>query len=80
MLGLLEQRDLQEGEPAEAEPAEDAAGEDGDGEGDRSPPPPVWSGLKSIDKARAGEETPPCINGIASVSLAPLVQRSSTDR
>jgi len=66
--------------PTEADPADDPTGEDGQAEGRRSPPPPVWSGLKSIDKARAGEPTPPCINGIASVSLAPLVQRASTDR
>lgn len=67
-------------ESADAEPEEGPEGEDGDEEGKRSPKPPTWSGLRSIDKARATELPPPCLHGIATVSLAPLVQRTSTDR
>ena len=65
---------------AEHELEEEPANEDGEQEGKRSPPPPAWSGLRSIDKARASEAPPPCLHGIATVSLAPLVLRTSSDR
>ena len=68
------QVDLQEAEEAaEAEATEE--GEDDEAKG--KSPPPVWSGLKSIDKARAEEAEPPCQHGIASIDLSPLVKMAS---
>jgi len=52
------QRDLEErlggGEGEDSEEAVGKEGAEGD-DGRKSPPPPVWTGLRSIDQARAGE-------------------------
>ncbi len=53
-------KDLGEDEPADGEEESDA------------PPPPVWSGLKTIDKARAEEPLPKDPYAVCSVNLFPL--------
>ena len=46
--------------------------EEGAGEDEAPPPPPVWSGLKSIDKARAEEPLPKDPFAVCTVNLFPL--------
>jgi len=58
---IVVQKDL--GEEVPAEEVENS---------EESPPPPVWSGLKSIDKARAEEALPKDPFAVCTVNLFPL--------
>jgi hypothetical protein len=72
-------QDMQ-GDEQEAAQGQSAGESDIDGEeaGEvRERPPPVWSGLRSIDKARAGEELAVTPHGVATIDLSPLVKMAS---
>ena len=65
-------------ESLEEDAEEEAPDEGQDGEGTpKSRHPPLWSGLRSIDRARADEAEAPCKHGMASIDLSPLVKMAS---
>jgi hypothetical protein len=73
---IVAQVELQES--LEEDAVDEASDEGEDGEGTRkSPDPPLWSGLRSIDRARAEEAEAPCQHGITSIDLSPLVKMAS---
>ena len=76
--------------PIHSDMEEDEGENDGENEGEvledggtenagqkRRSRPEVWSGLRSVDRARAEEPTPATPHGIAQIDLSPLVQNAS---